>query len=60
MLSVELQRKCKLKDYADDGYRFNDDRDIRATLRDTEVVDDITFVEVRITRFRGSGPFDSE
>ena len=60
MLSAELQEKCELKNYADGGrYRFDDDRDIRATLRDTKVVDDITFVNVRVTRFYGSGPFDS-
>ena len=59
MLSEELRGKCKLKDYADDGYRFNDDIDIRATLRDTKVVDGITFVNVQVTRFRSSGPFDS-
>ena len=59
MLSSELRRKCELKDYADEGYRFHDDRDIRATLRDTKIVDDITFVNVRITQFYGGGPFDS-
>ena len=60
MLSAELQRKCELKNFADDGrYRFRDDRDIRATLRDTKLIDDITFVNVRITRFHSSGPFDS-
>lgn len=60
MLSEELQEKCELKNYADGGrYRFDDDRDIRATLRETKIVDDITFVNVRVTRFRGGGPFDS-
>ena len=60
MLSAELQEKCELKNYVDGGrYRFDDDRDIRATLRETKVVDDITFVNVRVTRFYGGGPFDS-
>ena len=60
MLSTELRGKCELKNFADGGrYRSGDDRDIRATLRDTKVVDDITFVNVQVTRFRGSGPFDS-
>ena len=60
MLSAELLEKCELKNFADGGrYRFDDDRDIRATLRDTRIVDDITFVNVQVTRFRSSGPFDS-
>ncbi len=59
MLSAELIENCELKDYADGGYRFDDDRDIRATLRETKVIDGVTFVEVRITQFYGGGPFDS-
>ena len=59
MLSAELLEKCELNDYADRGYRFDDDRDIRATLRETKVIDGVTFVEVRITQFYGGGPFDS-
>ena len=60
MLSEELRGKCELKNFADGGrYHSRDDRDIRATLQDTRVVDDITFVNVRVTRFRSSGPFDS-
>ena len=60
MLSEELRGKCELKNFADGGrYRFSDGRDIRAMLRDTKVIDDITFVDVRVTRFRNSGPFDS-
>lgn len=59
MLSAELLENCELKDYADGGYRFDDDRDIRATLRETKVIDGVTFVEVRITQFYGGGPFDS-
>ena len=61
MLSNNLQKKCELKNFADGGgygYR-GDDRDIRATLRDTKIVDDITFVNVEVTRFYGSGPFDT-
>ena len=62
MLSQELQGKCALEDYADgSGYRHYDDgdRDIRATLRDSKLVGDTTFVDVRITQFYGSGPFGS-
>ena len=60
MLSTELQGKCELKNFADGGrYRSGDDRDIRATLRATKTIDDITFVNVEVTQFYGSGPFDS-
>lgn len=59
MLSAELLEKCELKDYADRGYRFDDDRDIRATLREIKIIDGVTFVDVRITQFYGGGPFDS-
>ena len=60
MLSRELQEKCALRDFADGGrYRSSDDRDTRATLRETKIVDDVTFVSVRVTRFRSDGPFDS-
>ena len=60
MLSQELQQKCELKNFADGGrYRSRDDRDIRATLRDTKIVGDITFINVRVTQFYGNGPFDS-
>ena len=60
MLSQELQQKCELKNFADGGrYRSRDDRAIRATLRATKTIDDITFVNVEVTQFYGSGPFDS-
>ncbi len=59
MLSEDLRGKCKLKDFGDGGYRRWDDRNIRATLRDTKLIDDITFVNVQITEFHSSGPFDS-
>ena len=62
MLSAELQGQCALEDYADgSGYRHYDDgdRDIRATLRDSKVVGDTTFVDVRITEYYDGGPFDS-
>ena len=60
MLSQELQQKCELKNFADGGrYRSGDDRDIRATLRATKTIDEITFVNVEVTQFYGSGPFDS-
>ena len=62
MLSAQLQGECELKGYAENsGYRYydGDDRDIRATLRDTKLIDDITFVDVRITEYYDGGPFDS-
>ena len=60
MLSQELQQKCKLKNFADGGrYRSGDDRDFRATLRETKTVDDLTVVSVEVTRFYGNGPFDT-
>ena len=61
MLSEELHEKCALQGFLDArgyGYRF-DDGDIRATLRETKVVDNLTLVNVRITEFYGGGPFDS-
>ena len=59
MLSQELRQKCELRNFSDGGYRYyDDDRDMRATLRDTKVIDGVTFVEVRITEFYG-GAFDS-
>ena len=60
MLSQELRSKCKLADYAGEWrYRAGDDRDISATLRDSELIDGATFVNVRVTEFHGGGPFDS-
>ncbi|MXY45553.1 MAG: hypothetical protein F4Y44_00940 [Chloroflexi bacterium] len=60
MLSEELHDKCELTDYAGESrYRAREDWDIRATLRDSELIDDTTFVNVQITQFRGGGPFDS-
>lgn len=59
-LSQELHEKCTLEGFLDaGGYRFDDGRDIRATLRESKVVDDLTLVHVRITEFYGGGPFDS-
>ena len=60
MLSEELHEKCTLQGFLDaTGYSFNNYEDIRATLRDTKVVDDLTLVNVRVTEFYGGGPFDS-
>ena len=62
MLSPDLQAKCELKDYAEIvRFRYSDDndRDIRATLRETKLIDGITFIDVRITEFHGNGPFGS-
>ena len=60
MLSQELRDKCEITDYAGEWrYRYSDDQDIRATLRDTEPIADTTFVNVQITEFSGGGPFDS-
>ena len=59
MLSEELHEKCTLQGFLDaTGYSFNYE-DIRATLRETKVVDDLTLVNVRVTEFHGGGPFDS-
>ena len=58
MLSNDLRRKCELNDFANGGYHFNEDRDFRAILRGTKLVDDTTFVTVKVTRFYGEGPFD--
>ena len=60
MLSQGLQEKCEIENFADGGrYRSRDDRDIRATLRDTRLVGTTTVVDVQVTRFRNSGPFDT-
>ena len=62
MLSQELQQKCTLKNYIDGSgvpFSIRNSRNSRVTLRDTKIVGDITFVSVRVTRFYGSGPFDS-
>ena len=62
MLSQELQQKCTLKNYMDGSgvpFSIRNSRNSRVTLRDTKLVGDITFVSVRVTRFYGSGPFDS-
>lgn len=60
MLSQELRSKCELTDYAtEQRYNSGDDHDIRATLRDIEIIGGVTFVNVQITEFYGGGPFDS-
>ena len=62
MLSQELQQKCTLKNYMDGSgvpFSIRNSRNSHVTLRDTQLVGDITFVSVRVTRFHGSGPFDS-
>ena len=62
MLSQELQQKCTLKNYMDGSgvpFSIRNSRNSRVTLRDTKFVGDITFVSVHVTRFYGSGPFDS-
>ena len=58
MLSEDLREKCALRNFADRSDRF-DDEDIRAALRDTTTIDEITFVNVRVTRFHRGGPFGS-
>lgn len=56
MLSTKLQANCALRNFADRGYRM-DDQSPRASLRETKIVDDTTFVTVRITEYYGDGPF---
>ena len=60
MLSAELQVECELQRFAGgEGYRYSDDREIRATLSDTDVIGGVTFVDVQVTEFYSDGPFNS-
>ena len=56
MLSDKLQANCALRNFADRSYR-SDDQNIRASLRETKSVDDVTFVTVRVSQYYGDGPF---
>ena len=59
-LSKELKAECKLEDFA--GQRRFDRRgteDSRVTLEKTTTANGVTFVDVRITQFYGTGPFGS-
>ena len=59
-LSAELKLDCELEDFV--GQRRFDGGvmdDSRVTLQKTTTAGGVTFVDVRITRFYGTGPFDS-
>ncbi|MCI0813333.1 MAG: hypothetical protein J4N27_05555 [Chloroflexi bacterium] len=59
-LSEELKAACTLEDFA--GQRRFDRRgteDSRVTLEKTSTVNGVTFVDVRVTQFYGTGPFGS-
>ncbi len=58
-LSADLIDRCD-EQRLRDAYRRPSDRDVRATLRGTAVVDDVTEVRTRITEFRGSPPFGGD
>ena len=57
-LSAALQEECSLQEFGGRGYPTrNQLGDARITLEKSQVVDDTAFVTVRISQFRGSGPF---
>ncbi len=58
-LSADLIDRCD-EQRLRDAYRRSSDRDLRATLRGTTVVDDLTEVRIRITEFRGNPPFGGD
>ncbi len=58
-LSAELLDRCE-EQRMRDSYRWSSDRDVRATLRGTAEVGDVTEVRIRITEFRGNPPFGSD
>ena len=58
-LSADLIDRCD-EQRLRDAYRRSSDRDLRATLRGTTEVGDVTEVRIRITEFRGNPPFGSD
>ncbi len=58
-LSADLIERCD-EQRLRDAYRRPLDRDVRATLRGTAEVGDVTEVRVRITEFRGNPPFGGD
>lgn len=60
MLAAELQEKCELGEFVNaHNSSYYHERDFGAALRATKSVNDLTLIDVRITQFYGSGPFDS-
>ena len=59
-LSEDLKNECAAEQLFGTSFRPNLQLgDERVTLEDTTTIGDSTFVNVRITQFRGSDPFDS-
>ncbi len=57
-LSAALQEECSLEEFGGRSYPTrNQLGDARVTLEKSQVIDDTAFVTVRISQFRGSGPF---
>ncbi|MCH8062313.1 MAG: hypothetical protein IH861_07415 [Chloroflexi bacterium] len=57
-LSAALKVECSLEEFGGRSYPTrNQLGDSRVTLEKSQVIDDIAFVTVRISQFRGSGPF---
>ena len=62
-LSIELQEKCTFAHFQDTTRQFdsrdlNGGRDRRITLESTQPIDDTIAVQVRITEFNVSAPFN--
>jgi|GEM_PF-470007 hypothetical protein len=57
-LSEELKAGCRLEDFVfDSSYRFQWIQESRVILDKTNVVGDITFVDVKISQYYSQGPF---
>jgi len=57
-LSGELKEECTVEKFAGGNISMKDRlEDERVTLEGTSTVKDTVFVTVRVTRFRGGGPF---
>ena len=59
-LSAALREECSLQEFGGRSYpRKNQLGDARVTLEKSQVIEDTAFVTVRISQFRGSGPFST-
>ncbi len=57
-LSAALREECSLEEFGGRSYPTrNQLGDARVTLEKSQVIEDTAFVTVRISQFRGSGPF---
>jgi hypothetical protein len=57
-LSEELKEECTVEEFVGGNFPKRDHlRDDRVTLESTATVKETVFVTVRVTQFRGSGPF---